>query len=519
MPPVYLFRHRVKDVGVNLHILQKGDSGVFNIFFHGFTAVTSEKDIELFRTATGFTENDTNILVQWDSGNIKKEAVSSLSSILGALTNPITAVATVMGSAIQNVASSFGANQENADKLAFCFSEVIELALKGRDVHKLNLIGHSLGGRIIVNGLAWMDSPLQYPLSKVLLMGAAVEWPKQPIHILKDCDVTLFNLYSAVDGALTIKTDTEKCIGKHGIPETSDNIRQIHCKGYGHTEYWSNLCELVGIVGFYGKTPLNDDIFDVFPMRAIQMALQDKPLISVLEAATPDELAVLADFLVDKNSSSITKGEQNPIKLACAIQFLGGDSAANMTRGYGVSYETIIEDVARLHKIPLEAEVLLPSSPELKSENPLTARLLQRMSAATNLPATKGQKERRALADVEADIVAAILDDCQRALTDANDEKLDEQIASALKKSGRWATIKASSWRSAMGAAGMAGVAGAAFLIPGVGLLLGAAVVGATGLATAVSAFSSAAYSALVPCIVTINTIRVRLQNQPSHCD
>ncbi len=531
MSQARLFRHKIQEVGVNVHRLHEGNSGIVNVLIHGFTAITENEHLEEFRKLASQFPECTTLLIHWDSGDAKSAAKSkALSSVvsagalgLGMFTGGLGGIAARIGvsaastvaSAGLGVAASFGENQEKADRLAYALNEILDLALTGKEIISLNLIGHSLGGRIIVNGLLWAHEYIKYSINKVVLMGAAVEWPKSSLPTLNSSDITVYNFYSTSDGALTVKTDFERCIGKHGIPEEHTNVLNFQCMGYGHTEYWPTLKSLLDYTGVLpsGNTLDLLDILNEVPMKMLHLLLSDEYLYPILKDADEQELASLAEILGERKLTDITKDERNPIKIGVEIQNLGGESVANKSRGHGVSYATIIKDVASFLGIPLHFEQVIEKdkAQNMSTQNSLKSKLRGRLGVTAKKETSLHEL---GILELEEAIVTKVIEQCQSQLENVSDEDFDKQLFEALKSSGRNVSLKASTLRSSLGAGGVAGVAATCVAVPVIGWAVGAAAVGAATLAAATTTLSSAAYQALIPCIVFINTIRMKQEDE-----
>ena len=98
-------------------------------------------------------------------------------------------------------------------------------------INTINLIGHSLGGRLVVHCLKSItdNTSPQLTINDVLLMAAAVE--AQPCEARSMRDLIkgrLFNAYSTDDRILWLPVD-EKCIGRREV----DNFDNVLIDGFG----------------------------------------------------------------------------------------------------------------------------------------------------------------------------------------------------------------------------------------------------------------------------------------------
>ncbi|MEH2773103.1 hypothetical protein, partial [Klebsiella pneumoniae] len=72
-------------------------------------------------------------------------------------------------------------------------------------------------------------------------------------------------------------------------------------------------------------------------MKSIDFARNDQDLFPILQEATSDEKAILAEIISNKQSSSIDKNERDALKLTIELQNMVGDSFMNLLRRRGVS--------------------------------------------------------------------------------------------------------------------------------------------------------------------------------------
>lgn len=100
----------------------------------------------------------------------------------------------------------------------------------------------------------------------------------------------------------------------------------------------------------------------------IPQARQDEDLIPLLLAANPEDLGILCGYITDNGNGRFSLdnaimsklvaaeargsfNEQERLLIAHEIQLFGGNSILNLTRGQGVFYREVIEDVAARLKV------------------------------------------------------------------------------------------------------------------------------------------------------------------------
>jgi len=275
MPSFKNFPHTVNGVGVDVHVLRQGYNGAANLLLHGYAGVTDDSDIQEFTRIASTLPDATNILLRWDAGSLVRPGIDGVRQRLAETpfpaTRPADLAVSLLSGAISAMADAFEVSKENADRLSFAFGHLLDLALQGQRVEALTIIGHSLGGRIILQAAA-NHSLEDFPLRDFVVMGAAAPWPDSLFPVLRRTNVRLINLYSPADKLLSLDTAEGPCVGRHGLPVRGENLLDIPCNGYGHTDYWPNLDELAQLVGFAGYEPLVADpaIFSRIPMRRLQ---------------------------------------------------------------------------------------------------------------------------------------------------------------------------------------------------------------------------------------------------------
>ncbi len=281
----------VQNIPIVFRPLREADNGIVNILVHGYAGAEDASALEAFAETCAGLPEASSFLLHWDAGNLAKAAMqgawervsgAEVSSLplrsLSRLFGPVGGVlAWVTDAAIGGAEGAwrlFGDVRDRADRLAEGLSEVLREFVASRRVSVLNLVGHSLGARILVHGGAG-GGFRNLPLRDVVLMGGAVSWPESGVPL--PSGARLFNLYSQTDG--TLRLTREDCIGQSGLPDAiarKKHVRQIHCKGYGHTDYWPNLADLSRITGCLREGESTWlELAERLPMHDLQKRIHD----------------------------------------------------------------------------------------------------------------------------------------------------------------------------------------------------------------------------------------------------
>ena len=353
------------------------------------------------------------------------------------------------------------------------------------EVRRINLIGHSLGARILVKSvLASPEVARELPLNNLLLMGGAICTSSPWDEVSAPLKGRVINCHSSKDWALAMKPDTERCIGRYAIdvtPALKAKVTNVHLATFDHAAYWPQLKTVVQYTDLLQER--RGMIRADQRSTEVRFAEEDVELFPALVQARPDELKFLAELMAQKRSASIDAGVREPLKLAIELQRMGGDSFMNLARGHGVSYRQIAEDVAQRLGIKFDQAL-----------------------------------ETVALADIEAQVAEKLIEQYKDKLSRADRQAFDAELKAAAQKEqglfnrfdvGRSATT-ALSGTALAGLTGFIVRRGAATAIPVVGQALAAAML----LVTGVRAFSGPAYSITTLSVLMIGMIRQRMERE-----
>jgi len=211
-------------------------------------------------------------------------------------------------------------------------------------------------------------------------------------------------------------------------------------------------------------------------MKSIDFARDDRDLYPLLQQATNEEKAFLAEIIANKLSSGISKDERCPLKLTMELQSMGGDSVINLLRRRGVQYRKIVADVAS--KVSVESD------------------------SSDSLMKTEEKIAEKVIADYKNKLSETERSEFEKVLRESlADQKLRMGINHAAARS------LGSMTPALLAVGGFILKRGAVAAIPVAGQFLGVL----TGVIGIIFAFTGTAYSVTVPAVLVIGSIRARL--------
>lgn len=322
--------------------LPHGAGEVANVFIHGYSAGHDMPDRRLLASQIPSTlHGGVNIFGFWPSGHFLQFSYAAKQAIGGATRlSPYAGAAAVV---IDRV-SHFTRSRSRAEAMGEVLLVELDAYLMKHHpyVSTLNLVGHSLGGRVLVSALrklAREPGSCELTIGEVLLMAAAVELDPHEVPVLKSlASGRLINAWSTADTVLRLCAD-ETCIGRRAVAQL-DNVEMA---GFGHRDYWPQLHKVLAatrFAGFQGQhypAPLGQgEAAQDDPVR------DDHLLHDLLELSPPQ---VLTETIKHLQRSSWTTLDGNDQLYSCTREFqlLGGHCLVNLTRGRGLRYAEILE--------------------------------------------------------------------------------------------------------------------------------------------------------------------------------
>ncbi|TFY90655.1 DUF726 domain-containing protein [Pseudomonas nabeulensis] len=462
---------------------------VLNLYVHGYSAFFNRQQLGNFKEQLAGIEGSTNVMLFWPAGHFLENLFAPFKDVLGAVLGGggLGAATVGVGKAIAYFLDHYKSVEARVDEVAKSLLPELATYLHGESlqVRRINLIGHSLGARILVKSvLANPETARELPLNNLLLMGGAICTSSPWDAVAAPLKGRVINCHSSKDWALAIKPDTERCIGRYAIPITpalKAKVTNVHLATFDHAAYWPQLQTVVQYTDLLHER--RGMIRSDQRSSEVRFAEEDVELLPALVQARPEELKFLAELMAQKRSTSIDATVREPLKLAIELQRMGGDTFMNLARGHGVSYRQIAEDVA------------------------------QRLGIKFDRPLATVE-----LADLEAQVADKLIEQYKDKLTHADRLVFDAELqAAAQKEQGLFSRFdRGRSATTALSGTALAGLTGfilrrgAATAIPVVGQAVAAAML----LVTGVRAFSGPAYSITPLAVLVIGVIRQRMERE-----
>ncbi|MBW4795986.1 DUF726 domain-containing protein [Pseudomonas tolaasii] len=462
---------------------------VLNLYVHGYSAFFNRQQLGNFKAQLATIEGSTNLMLFWPAGHFLENLFAPFKEVITSMLGGggLGGATVGVGKAIAYFLDHYKSVEARVDEVARTLLPELAnyLHAEALPVRRINLIGHSLGARILVKSLlATPEVARELPLNNVLLMGGAICTSSAWDEVSAPLAGRVINCHSSKDWALAMKPDAERCIGRYAIPLTpalKAKVTNVHLATFDHAAYWPQLKTVVqytdllqerrGMIRSDQRSP------------EVRFAEEDLELFPALVQARPDELKFLAELMAQKRSASIDADVREPLKLAIELQRMGGDTFMNLARGHGVGYRQIAEDVARRLGV--------------KFDEPIGT---------------------VALADIEAQVAEKLIEQYRDKLSSADRKAFDAELkAAAQKEQGLFNRIDVGrSATAALSGTALAGLTGfmlrrgAATAIPVVGQALAAAML----LVTGVRAFSGPAYSITTLAVLVVGLIRQRMERE-----
>jgi hypothetical protein len=246
-----------------------GEQSEINVFIHGYKALGSPEQFaaaaELILAAR---PAGPVYFLHWKAGDwsTTRAVIAARSAYRAArvakLTNPWSYVIDVGLLAATEIAQ-FKLMERRSTELGKNLKRHL-CGIPGAKSRPINLIGHSLGARVIHSALAnedWSD----YQFNDCVFLAGAADlnadnWPQ----CLAQIAGRLFNGYSKNDAVLSITPDLRRRVGNYPMPDVwidgQNKIVNKNCGRTTHTEYWNRLEFLLPKVWEgYRRKPAEED--------------------------------------------------------------------------------------------------------------------------------------------------------------------------------------------------------------------------------------------------------------------
>lgn len=223
--------------------LHYGSENEVNIFVHGFRAISNEDEMEaLASQILKIKPKGWVYLFHWGSGQWEYKLKQDFSSTMS-----LTVRTLARGLVLPYVAPlkglwfilDFKRKERAAEDLGRRLKRHISKIPQAKSC-KINLIGHSLGARVIHHALQadWSE----YKINDVILMGGAADLDDDSWEgCLKQIKGKVYNAYSRNDKVLQLTPDRRKRIGREPLMKGHKKIVNREYPSFGHTDYWKRL--------------------------------------------------------------------------------------------------------------------------------------------------------------------------------------------------------------------------------------------------------------------------------------
>ncbi|MDD1966726.1 DUF726 domain-containing protein [Pseudomonas putida] len=236
------------------------DTTEANVFIHGYSAGHSDEDKQsLLGKIPEQLKHYTNIFAFWPSNHILrldkasalKLGAASLNFGMTMMRSPLDSLGLV-GAVAKDRMGNFGDARLRAESMGKVLFDQLQAYLETNhpQIKTINLIGHSLGGRLVISSLKSFSSK-QLAINDVLLMAAAVEVTASEARQLRESfKGRLINAYSKTDRTLLLNWG-ETCMGRNEV----EHFESIEMNEFGHTDYWPRLPEVLTNTRFKVHAP------------------------------------------------------------------------------------------------------------------------------------------------------------------------------------------------------------------------------------------------------------------------
>lgn len=228
--------------------LPKTSGEVANVFIHGYSSGHDLDDRRMLANSIpGALRQSVNILAFWPSSHFTQMDNRSRGLLMAAArVHPLAGAAALAGDRVVHFARIRNRARDMGKVLLAQLDRY--LFEHHPDVKQVNLIGHSLGGRLLVSALKNLQQTPEHGLvvGDVLLMAAAVRIEAAEAEVLKQkISGRLINAYSSEDHVLLLNLG-EKSLGRTPV-EHFENVRM---PGYRHHHYFAafeRASDLMGV--------------------------------------------------------------------------------------------------------------------------------------------------------------------------------------------------------------------------------------------------------------------------------
>lgn len=329
--------------------LPRPSGSVANIFIHGYSSGHDLNDRRLLANSIpAALRQRVNILAFWPSSHFTQMDNRSRGLLVAAArVHPLAGAAALAG----DRAYHFSRIRSRAEAMGKVLLAQLDRYLfeQHPEVTRVNLIGHSLGGRLLISALKGLDRPPEHGLviGDVLLMAAAVRVSADDARVLKRrISGRLINAWSSEDHVLLLNLG-EKSLGRGPV----EHFENVYMQGYRHHHYWNRLQEVLIATCFSGCEGMDLDEV-ALQLTNQDPVLQDIYLHSVL-ARSPDYLldAAIRHLRTSRWTHLKDSDEDRTYAFVREFQLVAGHCVVNAARRHGISYTRVLGMLARQYDL------------------------------------------------------------------------------------------------------------------------------------------------------------------------
>ncbi|MBD3609650.1 MAG: DUF726 domain-containing protein [Gammaproteobacteria bacterium] len=237
----------MKEGEARLTALHYGDENEVNIFVHGYRAISNAEEMKGLATQImKIKPRGWVYLFHWGSGqwqfksdiDYSKKVRLTLRTLARGIILPYVAPFKGLWTVLD-----FKRKERSAEELGKRLKRHISRIPEAKSC-KINLIGHSLGARVIHHALQgdWSE----YRINDVILLGGAADAECESWDAcLKQIKGKVYNAYSRKDKVLSMTPDKRKRIGREPLLKGHKKVVNREYPSFGHTDYWKRLDYIV----------------------------------------------------------------------------------------------------------------------------------------------------------------------------------------------------------------------------------------------------------------------------------
>ena len=234
---------------IQVTLLHDDGSEDIKLFIHGYSAINRNPEVEKLKTRIMASRPTGRVyLLCWRSGDWRRPSFAPFIKTayrvarLRKWTGPVglaTDVGLFAGAHIIN----YKLYERRAEQLGRLLPDILSDIPETHN-RPIDLIGHSLGARMIHHALLSLSHHPLFIRDAYLLAGAAETTPLDWHLALNNMSGCIFNAYSKHDLVLHVTPDTRKRVGLTPILPHHPRVINLEFPDFLHSDYWKNLTRI-----------------------------------------------------------------------------------------------------------------------------------------------------------------------------------------------------------------------------------------------------------------------------------